>query len=69
MTNSSTSSQTREDLKQIIQIYLGSHIASGVFLVVATLVTAVGNGLLLLAIWKDPLKEGLNGVVAFTVNG
>ncbi|CAH3022553.1 unnamed protein product, partial [Porites evermanni] len=29
---------------------------SGVFLVVATLVTALGNGLLLLAIWKDPFK-------------
>ena len=56
MTNSSTTSQTQEDLKQIIQIYLGSHIASGVFLVVATLVTALGNGLLLLAIWKDPFK-------------
>ena len=56
MTNSSTTSQTQEDLKQIIQIYLGSHIASGVFLVVVTLVTALGNGLLLLAIWKDPFK-------------
>ena len=56
MTNFSTTSQTQEDLKQVIQIYLGSHIASGVFLVVATLVTALGNGLLLLAIWKDPFK-------------
>ena len=55
MTNSSTTLQT-QDLKHIIQIYLGSHIASGVFLVVATLVTALGNGLLLLAIWKDPFK-------------
>ena len=54
--SSNSSSKTQEDLKQIIQIYLGSHIASGVFLVVATLVTALGNGLLLLAIWKDPFK-------------
>ena len=51
-----SSSKTQEDLKQIIQVCLGSQIASGVFLVVITLVTALGNGLLLFAIWKDPFK-------------
>ena len=54
--SSNSSSKTQEDLKQIIQVYLGSNIASGVFLVVITLVTALGNGLLLVAIWKDPFK-------------
>ena len=54
--SSNSSSKTQEDLKQIIQVYLGSYIASGVFLVVITLVTALGNGLLLFAIWKDPFK-------------
>ncbi|CAH3022555.1 unnamed protein product [Porites evermanni] len=54
--SSNSSSKTQEDLKQIIQVYLGSCIASGVFLVVITLVTALGNGLLLFAIWKDPFK-------------
>ena len=54
--SSNSSSKTQEDLKQIIQVYLGSHIASGVFLVVITLVTALGNGLLLFAIWKDLFK-------------
>ena len=32
------------------------NIASGVFLSLMSAITAIGNGLLLLAIWKDPLK-------------
>ena len=54
--NSTSSSQIQEDLKQLFQNYRGAQIASGIFLVLVSLVSAVGNGLLLLTIWKDPFK-------------
>ena len=54
--NSTSSLQFQEDLKQLIQTYLQVQIASGILLIAISLVTIVGNGLLLLAIWKNPFK-------------
>ena len=52
----STSTTQNEKLKQLIETFLRVQITSGIFLVVVSFVTVVGNGLLLLAIWKDPFK-------------
>ena len=54
--NSTSSLQIQEGLKQLIENYLRVQIASGIFLALISLVTVAGNGLLLLAIWKDPFK-------------
>lgn len=52
--NSTNSSQF--ELRYLTRIFLRMNIASGIFLSLMSAVTAVGNGLLLLAIWKDPFK-------------
>lgn len=54
--NATNSSPSQDTFKQLVKTYLQAQITSGVFLVIASLVTAVGNGLLLFAIWKNPFK-------------
>ena len=54
--NATSSSHSQDTFKNLLKTYLQAQIASGVFFVIASLVTTIGNGLLLLAIWKNPFK-------------
>ena len=65
--NSTSSPQHQENLKQLVKIFLRVQIASGIFLVLVSLVTAVGNGLLLLAIWRNPFKTFRTPTTFFVV--
>ena len=45
------------DIRQLLETYYELGIALGIFLAVLSVVTTFGNGLLLLAIWRDPFKS------------
>lgn len=61
------SSQILRDWRQLVDIFYRVELASGVFLAVVSLVTVVANGLLLLAIWKDPFKTFRTPTTGFVV--
>ena len=55
--NSTQSLRTRLDLIQLVETYYQLSIILGILLAVLSVITTFGNGLLLLAIWRDPFKS------------
>ena len=55
--NSTQSLRTRLDLIQLVETYHQLSIILGILLAVLSVITTFGNGLLLLAIWRDPFKS------------
>ena len=62
-----TYQQIQKDWKELVDTYYRVNIASGIFLAVVSLLTISGNGLLLLAIWRDPFKTLRTPVTFFVV--
>lgn len=60
-------SQIKQDWKQLVGTYYRVNIASGIFLSLVSLLTIFGNGLLLLAIWKDPFKTFRTPITFFII--
>lgn len=59
--------QIQKDWKQLVDTYYCVDIASGIFLAVVSVLTIFGNGLLLLAIWKDPFKTFRTPITFFII--
>ena len=55
--NSTQSLRTRLDLIQLVETYHQLSIILGILLAFLSVITTFGNGLLLLAIWRDPFKS------------
>ena len=59
--------QIKQDWKQLVDTYYRVDIASGIFLAVVSVLTIFGNGLLLLAIWRDPFKTFRTPITFFII--
>ncbi|XP_078384156.1 histamine H2 receptor-like [Oculina patagonica] len=67
MNSREDSSQIPQEWKELVATYYRVDIASGIFLAAVSITTILGNGLLLLAIWKDPFKTFRSPVTFFVV--
>lgn len=56
-----------ENWKQLVDTFYRVSIASGIFLTVVSILTTFGNGLLLLAIWRDPFKTFRTPITFFVI--
>lgn len=54
---SSMSLEVNRQIRAMWEAYYTIYFASGIFIVILAVITIAGNGLLLLAIWKDPFKS------------
>ena len=57
--NFTSSPPIQGPVAKLLQHYREVQIASGIFLALVSLAAAVGNGLLLITIWKDPFTNNL----------
>ena len=60
-------SEIQRDWKELVDTFYRVDIASGIFLAVVSLLTIFGNGLLLLAIWRDPFKTFRTPITSFII--
>lgn len=55
------------DWKELVDTFYRVDIASGIFLAAVSVLTVSGNGLLLLAIWRDPFRTFRTPVTCFII--
>ena len=67
MNSSRNSSQIPQEWKDLVATFYRVDLASGIFLAVLSIVTIFGNGLLILAIWKDPFKTFRTPITFFVI--
>ncbi|KAL9962397.1 hypothetical protein ACROYT_G031497 [Oculina patagonica] len=67
MNSTENSSQIAQEWKELVTTFYRVDIASGIFLAVVSIATTLGNGLLLLAIWKDPFKTFRTPITFFVI--